>query len=61
MLSWGHGGHGQLGNASLRNQKVPTEIEALADKKIVFIACGGSSSAAITGKNVMILFLFLFT
>ncbi|KAJ4900362.1 hypothetical protein Rs2_14313 [Raphanus sativus] len=49
VLSWGHGGHGQLGNASLRNQKVPTEIEALADKKIVFIACGGSSSAAITG------------
>ncbi|CAH8389629.1 unnamed protein product [Eruca vesicaria subsp. sativa] len=48
VLSWGHGGHGQLGNASLRNQKVPTEIEALADKKIVFIACGGSSSAAIT-------------
>lgn len=49
VLSWGHGGHGQLGNASLRNEKVPTEIEALADKKIVFIACGGSSSAAITG------------
>ncbi|XP_018512952.1 RCC1 domain-containing protein RUG3, mitochondrial isoform X2 [Brassica rapa] len=48
VLSWGHGGHGQLGNASLRNQQVPTEIEALADKKIVFIACGGSSSAAIT-------------
>ncbi|CAN8252045.1 unnamed protein product [Cochlearia groenlandica] len=48
VLSWGHGGHGQLGNSSLRNQKIPTEIEALADKKIVFIACGGSSSAAIT-------------
>jgi alpha-tubulin suppressor-like RCC1 family protein len=49
VLSWGHGGHGQLGSSSLRNQKVPTEIEALADKKIVFIASGGSSSAAITG------------
>ncbi|KAG7613737.1 Regulator of chromosome condensation RCC1 [Arabidopsis suecica] len=48
VLSWGHGGHGQLGSSSLRNQKVPTEIEALADKKIVFIASGGSSSAAIT-------------
>lgn len=50
VLSWGHGGHGQLGNSLLRNQKIPTEVEALADKKIVFIACGGSTSAAITGK-----------
>ena len=58
VLSWGHGGHGQLGNASLQNQQVPTEIEALADKKIVFIACGGSSSAAITGKksNAIVIF-----
>uniref|UniRef100_A0A1J3H009 Ultraviolet-B receptor UVR8 n=1 Tax=Noccaea caerulescens TaxID=107243 RepID=A0A1J3H009_NOCCA len=51
VLSWGHGGHGQLGNSSLRNQKIPTEIEALADKKIVFIACGGSSCAAITDEG----------
>ncbi|VVB17538.1 unnamed protein product [Arabis nemorensis] len=48
VLSWGHGGHGQLGNSSLQNQKIPTEIKALADKKIIFIASGGSSSAAIT-------------
>ncbi|KFK27849.1 hypothetical protein AALP_AA8G437700 [Arabis alpina] len=51
VLSWGHGGHGQLGNSSLHNQKIPTEIEALADKKIVFIASGGSSSAAITDEG----------
>ncbi|XP_010522423.1 PREDICTED: ultraviolet-B receptor UVR8 [Tarenaya hassleriana] len=51
VLSWGHGGHGQLGNSSLENQRVPTEIKALADKKTVFIASGGSSSAAITEEG----------
>ncbi|KAL8162107.1 hypothetical protein V2J09_013596 [Rumex salicifolius] len=55
VLSWGHGGHGQLGHSSIQNEKVPKRIDALADKKIVFIACGGSSSAAITedGKLYM--------
>ncbi|XP_060188437.1 RCC1 domain-containing protein RUG3, mitochondrial [Lycium barbarum] len=48
VLSWGHGGHGQLGNSSLQNQKVPTPVEALAHEKIIYISCGGSSSAAIT-------------
>ena len=52
MLSWGHGGHGQLGHYSNQNQKVPTVIEALADERVISIACGGSSSAAITGKNL---------
>ncbi|GAB2223406.1 hypothetical protein Droror1_Dr00017547 [Drosera rotundifolia] len=48
VLSWGHGGHGQLGHSSIQNQKVPTRIDALADHQVVFIACGGSTSAAIT-------------
>lgn len=52
MLSWGHGGHGQLGNSSLHNQKVPIPVEALTHEKVIYIACGGSSSAAITGKHV---------
>lgn len=51
VLSWGHGGHGQLGHSSIQNQKVPATIEALADKRVVYIACGGSSSAAITGMS----------
>lgn len=50
VLSWGHGGHGQLGHSSLQNQKIPAVIEALADERVVYIACGGSSSAAITSK-----------
>ncbi|OMO88986.1 Regulator of chromosome condensation, RCC1 [Corchorus olitorius] len=55
VLSWGHGAHGQLGHSSIENQKVPVMIEALADKRVVHIACGGSTSAAITddGKLYM--------
>ncbi|XVF31739.1 hypothetical protein REPUB_Repub17cG0018200 [Reevesia pubescens] len=51
VLSWGHGGHGQLGHSSIQNQKIPVVIEALADKRVVYIACGGSSSAAITEEG----------
>ncbi|XP_074588972.1 RCC1 domain-containing protein RUG3, mitochondrial isoform X1 [Curcuma longa] len=51
VLSWGHSGHGQLGHPSVQNQKVPLVIEALADEHVVQIACGGSSSAAITDKG----------
>ncbi|KAJ6792815.1 ultraviolet-B receptor UVR8-like [Iris pallida] len=51
VLSWGHGGHGQLGHGSTQKQKVPLAIEALAQEHIVYIACGGSSSAAISDKG----------
>ncbi|KAJ0027373.1 hypothetical protein Pint_36467 [Pistacia integerrima] len=51
VLSWGYGGHGQLGHSSTENQKVPVVIEALADERVVYITCGGSSSAAITDKG----------
>lgn len=49
VLSWGHGGNGQLGHASLHSRKVPEPVEALANERVTYIACGGSSSAAITG------------
>nr|GMD88597.1 ultraviolet-B receptor UVR8 [Ipomoea batatas] len=48
VFSWGHGGHGQLGHSSIQNQKVPVRIEALANERVTFISCGGSSSAAVT-------------
>ncbi|KAK1279505.1 hypothetical protein QJS04_geneDACA021289 [Acorus gramineus] len=51
VLSWGHGGHGQLGHSSTQNQKVPLVIDALSDKRVAYIACGGSSSAAVTDKG----------
>ncbi|ERN14979.1 ultraviolet-B receptor UVR8 [Amborella trichopoda] len=55
VLTWGHGRHGQLGHGSIQNQKVPVVVEALADEKLIYVACGGSSSAAITesGKLYM--------
>ncbi|KAL6561461.1 RCC1 domain-containing protein rug3, mitochondrial [Orobanche minor] len=52
VLSWGHGGHGQLGNSSLHGRKVPEPVEALDKERVTFIACGGSSSAAITEAPV---------
>ncbi|KAK9285641.1 hypothetical protein L1049_024839 [Liquidambar formosana] len=51
VLSWGHGGHGQLGHSSIQNQKIPVVIEALADERVIYIACGGSSSAAVTEEG----------
>lgn len=40
-----------MGHPSVQNQKVPLGIEALAQEHVVHIACGGSTSAAVTGKN----------
>ncbi|KAJ8760134.1 hypothetical protein K2173_010990 [Erythroxylum novogranatense] len=51
VLSWGFGGHGQLGHSSIESQKVPRVIDALADHRVVYITCGGSSSAAITDEG----------
>ncbi|KAI5590336.1 hypothetical protein BDE02_04G000300 [Populus trichocarpa] len=51
VLSWGFGGHGQLGHSSIQSQKIPAVIDALADQHVIYIACGGSSSAAITDKG----------
>lgn len=51
LFSWGHGGHGQLGHCTIQNQNVPRLVEALAEECIVYIACGGSSSAAVTDKG----------
>ncbi|XP_047334494.1 RCC1 domain-containing protein RUG3, mitochondrial [Impatiens glandulifera] len=55
VLSWGYCGHGQLGHSTLENQRTPAIIEALADMKVVYIATGGSTSAAVTdtGKLYM--------
>lgn len=57
VLSWGHGGHGQLGHSSIQNQKVPEPIKALSDEHVVYIACGGSSSAAVTRKLALTVLL----
>ncbi|CAN6205056.1 unnamed protein product [Urochloa humidicola] len=51
VLSWGHGGHGQLGHPTLQNHRVPLAIKALSEERIIYIACGGSTSAAISEKG----------
>ncbi|KAF4381358.1 hypothetical protein G4B88_030265 [Cannabis sativa] len=53
MLLWGHGGHGQLGHSSISSCKTPEMIEALANERVVYIACGGSSSAAVTARTFL--------
>nr|XP_027078647.1 RCC1 domain-containing protein RUG3, mitochondrial-like isoform X5 [Coffea arabica] len=51
VFTWGHGGHGQLGHSNIQNQKVPLRVEALANEKVTYVACGSSSSAAITDEG----------
>ncbi|XP_027335487.1 RCC1 domain-containing protein RUG3, mitochondrial [Abrus precatorius] len=51
VLSWGHGGQGQLGHGCVQNQKIPAVVEALAHEHIIYISCGGSSSAAVTDNG----------
>ncbi|EPS64187.1 hypothetical protein M569_10592, partial [Genlisea aurea] len=57
VLSWGYGGSGQLGHrtSSVGKGRVPEPVEALADERVTYVACGGSSSAAVTegGKLYM--------
>ncbi|XWS75757.1 hypothetical protein CRYUN_Cryun01aG0119500 [Craigia yunnanensis] len=49
LWNWGANSNYELGRG---DKKIPVIVEeALADKHVVYIACGGSSSAAITGKT----------
>jgi alpha-tubulin suppressor-like RCC1 family protein len=54
VLTWGRGGDGQLGHGSWGNGKTPQVVEALAHLRIVYIACGSFSTAAITGKYLIV-------
>ena len=42
VLTWGHGGHGQLGHGDLANAKTvtPKVVEALEGQQAVSVACG---------------------
>lgn len=48
VYSWGNGDGGRLGHGDTSPKDEPTLIEALKDKDIIYIACGGSHSAAIS-------------
>ncbi|KAF3793343.1 E3 ubiquitin-protein ligase [Nymphaea thermarum] len=51
VLTWGHGRQGQLGHGSKQNGEIPKEVEGLLGEHIVYVACGSSSSAAITDEG----------
>jgi alpha-tubulin suppressor-like RCC1 family protein len=54
VLTWGHGRHGQLGHGDLNSAKVPTLVKALECHRVVFVACGSSWTAAVTGISLSI-------
>lgn len=54
VLTWGHGRHGQLGHGDLNSAKVPTLVKALEHHRVVFVACGSSWTAAVTGISLSI-------
>ncbi|KAL3696795.1 hypothetical protein R1sor_010871 [Riccia sorocarpa] len=51
VLTWGHGGHGQLGHEGLESAREPAIVESLADRRVVSIACGGAWTAAVTERG----------
>ncbi|CAN6457249.1 unnamed protein product [Victoria cruziana] len=51
VLTWGHGRQGQLGHGTSQNCETPKVVEGLREEHIIYVACGSSSSAAITDKG----------
>lgn len=48
LLSWGHGGRGQLGHGSLESEHSPRLLEPLAGVALVGATAGGWHSAALS-------------
>ncbi|KAL2643551.1 hypothetical protein R1flu_011138 [Riccia fluitans] len=51
VLTWGHGGHGQLGHGGLESAKEPTVVDSLTDQTVVSVTCGGAWTAAVTVRG----------
>ncbi len=49
VWSWGKNLSGQLGIGSLNHQINPVKVEALLEKDVFRIACGGDTSIAVLG------------
>ncbi|KFM80414.1 X-linked retinitis pigmentosa GTPase regulator-like protein, partial [Stegodyphus mimosarum] len=47
IYSWGRNSEGQIGNGTRREQKIPTLISSLKEKKIVHSACGADFTIAV--------------
>ena len=52
VYSWGEGDDGKLGHGNKTSCDRPRVIEALRGKDIIYIACGGAHSAAITATGM---------
>ena len=55
VYSWGEGDDGKLGHGNKTSCDRPRVIEALRGKDIIYIACGGAHSAAITATGIFLL------
>ncbi|XP_043204412.1 E3 ubiquitin-protein ligase HERC2-like [Amphibalanus amphitrite] len=51
VYSWGEGDDGKLGHGNKSSCERPRLIEALRDKRVVQVACGGSHSACVTAEG----------
>ncbi|KAF2296569.1 hypothetical protein GH714_000268 [Hevea brasiliensis] len=47
VYTWGKGANGRLGHGDVEDRKTPTLVEALKDRHVKYIACGGNYTAAI--------------
>ncbi|KAJ8771648.1 hypothetical protein K2173_026825 [Erythroxylum novogranatense] len=47
VYTWGKGANGRLGHGDIEDRKTPTFVEALKDRHVKFIACGGNYTGAI--------------
>lgn len=53
VYSWGNGDGGRLGHGDNLSKDEPTLIEALKDKEIIDVVCGGTYSAAISSNGAL--------
>nr|XP_040149188.1 E3 ISG15--protein ligase HERC5 [Ictidomys tridecemlineatus] len=56
VYSWGKNNFGQLGLGHTKNRAVPCLIETPDNKKVEFLACGGSHAALLTQDGLMFTF-----
>ncbi|GMH22288.1 hypothetical protein Nepgr_024131 [Nepenthes gracilis] len=47
VYTWGKGANGRLGDGDIEDRKTPTQVEALRDRHVKYIACGSTYTAAI--------------
>lgn len=53
VYSWGRGRRGALGHAGGRDEHAPRAVEALAGRRVHFVACGPESTAAVVSSRSM--------